>query len=183
MVGFPSPFGGDDDDELFDGRDEFVPEHLPDPGPFLADQAVLADEAHVEFHAATREIFDERSVYDATFGYNLARLNLDTRHPEAGYRYAEETADASVLRAEFTPTTEFCPQSGALTLGAARAWNGLADRHGYDRVRVRLHPMHRDAAEINERLAAFESADGAAGGGSETVRGRDAARPSPGGDR
>jgi len=49
-----------------------------------------------------------------TFNYNLARLNLDTRHTSAGYRYADERDDAidavesedidRVLRAEFTPT-------------------------------------------------------------------------------
>ncbi|WP_049916812.1 hypothetical protein [Halogeometricum pallidum] len=187
MVGFPSPFGGDDD-ELFDGRDEFVPEHLPDPGPFLRDSDVLAGEAHVAFHEVTRDIFEERSVYDATFGYNLARLNLDARHPDAGYRYAEQSGEGSdgpILRAEFTPTTAFCPQSGTLTLGSFRAWNGLSDRHGYDLVRVRLHPMHHDAESINERLAAVEDEyretgdlANAGGGRAESL----ATRPATGGE-
>jgi len=71
-----------------------------------------------------------------TFNYNLARLNLDTRHTGAGYRYAVERDDADdaveaedidrVLRAEFTPTTLFCPQTHTLTIGSFRAWNGLS---------------------------------------------------------
>ncbi|ELZ61003.1 hypothetical protein C467_01973 [Halorubrum hochstenium ATCC 700873] len=88
-------------------------------------------------------------VYDMTFDCNLARLNLDTRHEDAGFRYAVERGDAPdtadavaaedaavgadrVLRAESTPTTAFCPQTHTLTVGAFRAWNGLADRHEYD---------------------------------------------------
>lgn len=84
-----------------------------------------------------------------TFDCNLARLNLDTRHEDAGFRYAVERGDAPdtadavaaedaavgadrVLRAESTPTTAFCPQTHTLTVGAFRAWNGLADRHEYD---------------------------------------------------
>lgn len=134
MVELPSPFGSDR--PAFDDIRSFVPEHLPEPGPFLADAAVLTGDDHAAFHASTRELFEARSVYDATFGYNLARLNLDPRHPDAGYRYAEE--GDGVLRAEFTPTTEFCPQTDSLTVGSFRAWNGLAERHGYDIVRVRV---------------------------------------------
>ncbi|WP_276261662.1 hypothetical protein [Haloglomus litoreum] len=154
----PSPFGTDEAD--FDSYDHFVPDHLPDPGPFLADAAVLTGDTHVAFHRTTRDLFEERSVKDATFGYNLARLNLDTRHPDAGFRYAEES-DA-VLRAEFTPTTEFCPQSDTLCVGAFRAWNALADRHGYDLVRVRVDPMHQRARTVNGRLRSLETshADG-----------------------
>ncbi|GAA0661629.1 hypothetical protein ACFQDG_13470 [Natronoarchaeum mannanilyticum] len=166
MAGFPSPFGGGDDDALFDGYDEFVPEHVPDPGPFIEEQDVLTDEDHLAFHEITRELFEERTVYDMTFNYNLARLNLDTRHTTAGYRYAEETApdadvleagDRSVLRAEFTPTTPFCPQTHTLTIGSFRAWNGLAERHDYDLVRVRAAPMHHQSVAINEQLENLEA--------------------------
>lgn len=154
MPGF-SPFS-DSGDELFDDEDEFVPEHIPGPGPFLEGHEVLTDERHVSFHRVTGELFDERGVYDMTFGYNLAQLNLDHRHPGAGYRYAERTDDTSVLRAEFTPTTPFCPQSHTLTKGSFRAWNGLKERHDYDLVRVRVDPMHHESREINEVLEDLE---------------------------
>ncbi|WP_255171563.1 hypothetical protein [Natrononativus amylolyticus] len=140
-----------DRDDQFDEWDAFVPDHLPEPGPFLERHDLLEGAAHVAFHAVTRDLFEERGVYDATFGYNLARLNLDRRHPDAGYRYALESEPA-VLRAEFTPTTPFCPQADALTKGSFRAWNGLADRHEYDLVRVRVHPMHFQATVINDVL-------------------------------
>jgi hypothetical protein len=155
MVGIPSPFGSDEAD-LFDDAGEFVPEHVPDAGPFLEDEQVLTGEDHLAVHEIAREVFEERTVYDMTFGYNLARLNQDTRHPSAGYRYAEESAD--VLRAEFTPTTPFCPQSHTLTIGSFRAWNGLADRHDYELVRIQVHPMHNEAERINEQLADLEAA-------------------------
>jgi len=155
MAGFPSPFGGDDGG-LFDAYDEFVPADLPEPGPFLAGHDVLEGREHVMFHRLTRELFEERKVYDMTFNYNLARLNLDTRHTGAGYRYAEEVEDATVLRAEFTPTTPFCPQTHTLTMGSFRAWNGLSDRHEYDLVRVRAAPMHHQSEAINEQLAELE---------------------------
>ena len=108
-------------------------------------------------------MFEERGVYDMTFGYNLAKLNRDTRHPEAGFRYAVEdgTANAeraSVLRAEFTPTRAFCPQSDTLTKGSFRAWNGLDERHEYDLVRVRVDGMHQRSEEINEELTELEAA-------------------------
>jgi len=93
-----------------------------------------------------------------TFNYNLARLNLDTRHSNAGYRYAERTDDPSVLRAEFTPTTPFCPQTHTLTIGSFRAWNGLSERHEYDLVRVRAAPMHHQSEAINEQLGEVEEA-------------------------
>ena len=154
---FPSPFSGSDEaDTTFDEYDEFVPEHLPDPGPFLEGHDVLTGEAHVAFRRTTREVFEARGVRDATFGYNLARLDLDTRHPDAGYRYAREESDPSVLRAEFTPTTEFCPGSETLAKGSFRAWNGLVAEHGYDLVRVRVAPMHDDAERINRALARLE---------------------------
>ncbi|GAB3685085.1 hypothetical protein GCM10028857_14960 [Salinarchaeum chitinilyticum] len=157
MAGFPSPFGSDDD-SLFNGYDEFVPEHLPDADEFLADQTLLTGDDHLAFHRLTREVFEERKVYDMTFNYNLARLNLDTRHTGAGYRYAREADDPSVLRAEFTPTTPFCPQTHTLTIGSFRAWNGLADRHEYDLVRVRAAPLHHQSEAINEQLAEIEAA-------------------------
>ena len=155
MPSFPSPFGGEDGDATFDPAGAFVPAHLPEPGPFLGDHAALTGEAHLAVHATARGVFEERTVYDMTFGYNLARLNRDTRHPDAGYRYAEATE--ATLRAEFTPTTPFCPQSETLTVGSFRAWNGLADRHAYDLVRVRVHPMHHRADRINDRLADLEA--------------------------
>ena len=175
MPGFPSPFGSDDD--LFDGYDEFVDDDLPRPGAFLDGHDVLAGADHLAFHRLTRDCFEERKVYDMTFDYNLARLNLDTRHGDAGFRYAVERGDAldavhpadvdaaafdggvdRVLRAEFTPTTAFCPQTHTLTIGAFRAWNGLSDRHEYDLVRVRAAPMHNQSEAVNDRLAELESA-------------------------
>jgi hypothetical protein len=165
------PFGSAT--EEFDDRGTFVPEHLPEPGPFLEDlgadgntdtdtagDAVLTGEAHVDVHEWSREAFEVRGVYDATFGYNLARLNLDARHPDAGIRYAR---DGDTLRAEFTPTTAFCPQAETLALAACRAWNDRGDGptvpappEGIDRVRVRVAPLHRDADAINDRLRALE---------------------------
>ena len=153
MVGIPG-FGERAAD--FDPEDAFVAEHLPPPGPFLEGHDLLAGDDHVAVHRLARECFEERGVYDMTFGYNLARLNRDRRHPDAGYRYALEAADPAVLRAEFTPTTPFCPQSDTLTVGSFRAWNGLADRHDYDLVRVRVAPMHHASEEINEKLARLE---------------------------
>ncbi|MFB6118033.1 hypothetical protein [Halosegnis sp.] len=149
------PFIGDDDDQ-FDPPDAFVPEHLPDPGPWLADHAVLTGTAHVDFHSTTRELFEQRGVYDVTFGYNLARLNRDRRYPDAGFRYAVSADEPAVLRAVFTPTTEFCPQTETLATAAFRAWNGLADRHDYDRVRVRVAPSHQAATAVNETLATLD---------------------------
>ena len=164
---FPSPFSGSEGESTFDEWDAFVPEHLPEPGPFLEGHDVLTGEAHVAFRATTREVFEARGVYDATFGYNLARLDLDTRHPDAGFRYASERRghsdrsgrdDPSTLRAEFTPTTRFCPQGDALAKGSFRAWNGLADEHDHDLVRVRVAPSHDEAERINAALARLEEA-------------------------
>ena len=166
MVSVPSPFGGTDDD-CFDRYDEFVPANVPLPGEFLDGHDVLAGRRHLAFHRLTRDLFDERAVYDMTFGYNLARLNCDSRHPDAGYRYAEEresddhaAGDAEarrVLRAEFWPTTPFCPQSDTLTKGSFRAWNGLSGRHEYDLVRVRVASMHQRSTAINGELQQLES--------------------------
>jgi hypothetical protein len=165
MPGFPSPFGSDDSD-LFDSYDEFCPDTIPSPNQFLEGHGVLTGPDHVAFHRLTRELFEERKVYDMTFNYNLARLNLDTRHTNAGYRYAEERSDADdaigddsidrVLRAEFTPTTPFCPQTHTLTIGSFRAWNGLSNRHEYDLVRVRAAPMHHQSEAINDQLGELE---------------------------
>jgi hypothetical protein len=165
MPSFPSLFG-DNDESLFDSYDEFVPDNIPVPDQFLEDHDVLTGMEHVGFHRLTRELFEERTVYDMTFNYNLARLNLDTRHENAGYRYANECEGAEdtieedsvgpVLRAEFTPTTPFCPQTHTLTVGSFRAWNGLSERHEYDLVRVRASPMHHQSGDINDQLAELE---------------------------
>ncbi|QPV64950.1 hypothetical protein I7X12_10220 [Halosimplex litoreum] len=176
MVNVPSPFGGSDD--TFDAYDEFVPEHAPAPGDFLEGHDVLDGREHLAVHRLARELFEERGVYDVTFGYNLARLNNDRRHTDAGYRYAVErsaaVADdlsipdgdgesaghepARVLRAEFTPTTAFCPQSDTLSRGSLRAWNGLAGCHEFDLVRVRVAPTHQRAGQINAALREAEAA-------------------------
>ena len=166
MPGFPSPFGGNDG-SLFDDYDAFVPDSIPTPDRFLEGHDVLAGREHVAFHRLTRDLFEVRTVYDMTFNYNLAQLNLDTRHRSAGYRYAVERPDAPdaidgedagrVLRAEFTPTTPFCPQTHTLTIGSFRAWNGLSERHEYDLVCVRAAPMHHQSEAINEELADIEA--------------------------
>ena len=159
MAGFPSPFSGDAGDEkAFDEYDEFVRENLPAPGAFLQGHDVLEGDAHVAVHGLARELFEERGVYDVTFGYNLARLNLDRQHPDAGFRYARELGadDRSVLRAEFTPTTEFCPQSDTLARGAFRAWNGLPERHEYDLVRLRVDETHHQSDLVNEATRELE---------------------------
>lgn len=167
-MNIPRPFSTDGD-ETFDAYDEFAPESLPDPGPYLADHDVLTGSDHLAFHRLARSLFEARGVYDMTFGYNLARLNVDRRHPDAGFRYARQNEDRSILRAEFTPTTEFCPQSDTLTVGAMRAFNGESHRHEYDLVRVRVSPMHHEATAINGKLEQQEAAllDGADSSASE----------------
>jgi hypothetical protein len=154
----PRPWSSDEED--FDDYDAFVPEHLPDPGPFLDGHAVLTGGDHAAFHRLTRDRFEARTVYDATFGYNLARLSLDARHPDAGYRYAVDADDPGVLRTEFTPTTEFCPQSDTLATASFRAWNAddVGSPHEFDLVRVRVAPMHEASERINGRLAELETA-------------------------
>ena len=149
MRGFQFSFR---DDGSFDDADAFVPENLPGPGTFLDGHDVLVDQPHAAFHRLTADLFEERGVYDVTFGYNLALLNRDSGHPDAGYRYAKDVADSSVLRAEFTPTTPFCPQSRALTIASFRAWNELADRHEYDLLRVHVAESHHESAPINVAL-------------------------------
>ena len=143
---------GASDDDCFDGEDEFVPSNIPDPGPFIVGQSILTGDEHVTIHDHARDAFQKFGVYDATFGYNLARLNLDRRHPDAGLRYAWDVADSDVLRVEFTPTTPFCPQSESLTKGTFRALTATRDRGDYETVRVRVHPMHNAADGINESL-------------------------------
>ncbi len=155
MSGFLSGIRGDDDAD-FDAYDEFVPAHIPDPGPFLAGHEVLDGRDHAAFHRLARRFFEERGVYDMTFGYNLARLNLDSRHPDAGYRYAVESDDPTVLRAEFMPTTEFCPQSDSLTIATFRALNGECDRHQFDLVKVRVGEEHHESTAINGKLRQLE---------------------------
>lgn len=145
-----------DSSDLFDSWDAFVPEHIPEPGPALEGHDILEGADHVAFHDRSRALFEERGVYDATFGYNLARLNLDRRHPDAGYRYAVDADEPETLVAEFTPTTAFCPQADALARGSFRAWNGLVDRHEYDLVRVRVHPMAHQGEAVNAELEGME---------------------------
>ena len=158
MAGFPSPFGGGgEQSDTFADEETFGTEYIPEPGWFLEGHDVLTGEDHVTFHQVSKEVFEQRGVYDMTFGYNLARLNADTRHPGAGYRYAEEADDSSVLRAEFTPTTPFCPQSETLTVGSFRAWNGLSDHHKYTVVCVRVAEMHQQSDEINATLQELEA--------------------------
>jgi len=148
---------GSQSDDALAPAGEFDPDVNPTPGAFLAGHDVLEGDDHVAFHETTRDLFEERGVYDMTFGYNLADLNLDTRHREAGYRYAVDADDPDVLRAEFTPTTPFCPQSHTLTIGSFRAWNGLSDRHDFDLVRVRVADMHQRSTAINDELEALET--------------------------
>lgn len=148
---------GSEGDDSFDEPGTYVPKHIPEPGVFLEGHDVLADGDHVAFHELSRELFEERGVYDATFGYNLAQLNFDRRHPDAGYRYAVDADDRTALRAEFKPTTEFCPQADALATGSFRAWNGLRHRHEYDLVRVRVRSTHHQSEAINEALESLES--------------------------
>jgi len=157
MPGLPSPFGGgNEDDGLFTDSGEFDPENIPEPGRFLDGHDLLTSDEHVAFHQVSETVFEQRGVYDMTFGYNLAQLNHDTRHPNAGYRYAEDADDPSVLRAAFTPTTPFCPQSDTLSKGSFRAWNGLSDHHEYDLVRVRVADMHHQSQAINDELEEME---------------------------
>lgn len=145
-------FGLTGDDEVFDEAGTYEPANVPEAGPFLVGHAVLTGRDHVEVHAHARDAFEEYGVYDATFGYNLARLNLDRRHTDAGLRYARDAADPTTLRVEFTPTTPFCPQSEALTRGTFRALNATAAHGPYESVLVRVHPMHNSADGINDAL-------------------------------
>lgn len=155
MNGIRSLIG--DDEPAFTDPGVFDPETVPDPGEFLLGHDVLENRRHATFHRLTADRFEDRGVYDVTFGYNLAKLNRDTRHPDAGYRYAVDAEDPSVLRAEFSPTTEFCPQTDTLTRGSFRAWNADTDRHGFDLVRVRVAASHQQSEAVNEALAEMEA--------------------------
>jgi hypothetical protein len=142
----------------FDPADAFVPEHVPEPGGFLEGHDVLDGRDHAALHRTVADAFEEYGVYDATFGYNLARLNRDPRHTDAGFRYAEEADDPTTLRAEFTPTTAFCPQAEPLAVGALRALAAV-DGHGYEAVRVRVDASLDGSDDVNERLAEMESGE------------------------
>lgn len=160
------------DEDIFDDQGEFVPHNIPDPGPFIEDHEVLDGRDHVDLHAHAREAFEQYGVYDATFGYNLARLNLDRRHPDAGLRYARDADDRWILSVEFTPTTPFCPQSESLTRGTFRALTATAERGDYETVRVRVHPMHNAAEAINEALERGEERYEETGSLDAVARGR-----------
>lgn len=149
-------FGGSEPE--FDDPDAFVPEHVPNPGPFLGEHDVLTGGDHVAVHERASAAFEEHGVYDATFGYNLAQLNRDPRHPDAGFRYATERGEPGTLRAEFTPTTAFCPQAEPLAVGALRALDAEGVP-GYDRVRVRVDPSLNGSDAVNDRLERLESGD------------------------
>jgi hypothetical protein len=149
-----SLFGGNEPE--FDPDDAFVSEHIPDPGSFLEGHETLVEDEHVAVHRHAADAFEEHGVYDATFGYNLAQLNRDPRHTDAGFRYAEEREDPATLRAEFTPTTAFCPQAEPLAVGALRALNAV-DAHGYDQVRVRVDETLNGSEAVNEQLERLES--------------------------
>lgn len=156
-MGLGSLLGTGGDEDSFDAYDEFVPDHIPAPGSFLDGCDIFTGSIHLAVHRLARLLFEERGVYDLTFGYNLARLNLDRRHPDAGFRYGVATGEGAVLRAEFTPTTEFCPQSDTLTLGAFRAFNGERGRHEFELVRVRVADTHHESVPINGKLHQLEA--------------------------
>lgn len=153
MFGLKKLFDRTDTEPVIcDEYSEFKPANLPDPGPFLQNQIILTNDTHVKFHRITKQIFEAKELYDMSFGYNLARLNLDRRHPDAGYRYAEESDDQRVLRVEFTPKTQFCPQTNTISSGSFRAWNSMSKYHPYDLIRIRVSDIHYHADEINESL-------------------------------
>lgn len=166
--GFDLPVGrsdGDDEgrtertdrseDDRFDPADAFVPEHVPEPTPWLGDgeATVLTGDDHVEVRAMAQTAFEERGVRDATFGYVLTKLDRDRNHPDAGFRFAR---DGDTLRVVFTPTTAFCPQGGALALATFRALTVERDRHEFDTVRVRVDETYHASESVNERLADAE---------------------------
>jgi hypothetical protein len=150
------PFVGGEDGPPLDDVDAFVPQHLPDPGPALADADVLTGEAHLAVHATVRGVFEERGVEDLSIGYNLADLNRDRRHPDAGLRYGT-AAGGDRLWAELTPATAFCPGAHAVARGAFRALNAERERLDVERVRVRVRE-HLRADAIDEGLAALDAA-------------------------
>ena len=177
----------------FDPIDAFVPKNLPEPGAFLREGEVLTGDRHVAVHRRVTDAFEEHGVYDVTFGYNLARLSLDPRHPDAGFRYGEptdpsagddgddshaggaggENASRDVLRVEFVPTTAFCPQAEPLAVGALRALRSTPDI-GYDALELRVAERAHEAERINERLASDPlDGEGVEGDGGDGVAGRD----------
>ena len=108
MPGFPSPFGGEkDDDGLSTDSGEFTPEYSPEPDRFLEGHRLLTGDEHVSFHQISETMFEERGVYDMTFGYNLTQLNQVTRHPNAGVlpteRHAHEGFVPREERSERSP--------------------------------------------------------------------------------
>ncbi len=148
---------GSDGGDSFDEPETSVSARILEPGSFLEGHDVRADGDHAAFHDLTRELFEGRGVYDGTVGYNLARVNLDRRHPDAGSRYAVDADDRTVLRAEFSPTTEFCPQADAFVTGAFRTWNCLRSRREYDLVRVRVRSTHHQSTALDEALESLET--------------------------
>lgn len=144
-------------DGYLDDWDEFVPDHLPEPGPHLDGHDVLVGEPHLDLHRSVRDIFEIRGVYDAAYGYNLAQLNLDRRYPDAGLRYAVERgteSEPTCLRVEFTPTTAVCPETVSLAPAILRALT--VEDVGYERVRVRVTARYQHADRLNAVLADLE---------------------------
>jgi hypothetical protein len=94
MAGIPLPISGPgtgvSSDDGFETYDSFLTAEVPEPGPFVQCQEIFAGTEDAAFHRLSKRLFDDRGVYDVTFGYKLARLNLDPRHPGNGYRYAIE---------------------------------------------------------------------------------------------
>ncbi|MFB6283324.1 MAG: hypothetical protein ABEK59_05230 [Halobacteria archaeon] len=140
---------GTEKDQNFVPKERYEPEYLPEPSDVLEGYQVLTGEEHTGLHSVIRGIFEERKVYDMTFNYNLARLNLDTRHPRAGLRYAEK--DENTVLIEFTPTTEFCPQAETLAKAVFVSTNDLSEKHGYELVEVRVR-NHEKSVAINRLL-------------------------------
>jgi len=141
----------------FDPADAFVPEHIPEPGAFLAGHDVLGGRDHVALHRTAADAFEEYGVYDATFGYNLARLNRDPRHTDAGFRYAEEADDPTTLG----PSSRRLPPSVRRpnrSRGGRSALDAV-DTHGYELVRVRVDASLDGSDAVNERLAKLESGE------------------------
>lgn len=145
---------------FLDDWDEYRPDTLPAPGAHLDGHDVLTGERHLELHRSVRDVFERRGVYDAAYGYNLARLNLDTRFPDAGLRYAVEERPASpeqeVLRVAFTPTSAVCPETVSLAPGILRALTAEAGDVGSDRVRVRVTGRYQHADRLNAVLRDLE---------------------------
>ena len=138
-------------EDHFDPIGTFVPENIPEIGDHLEAHDVLDGDRHIAVHQCARDLYETFGVYDMTFGYNLADLNRDRRHPDAGCRYAESATENDVLLIAFTPTTEFCPAAEPLAVGMARAWN-RSETAPYGLVRVRVSPMYHASETLNRRL-------------------------------